>query len=427
VAAGARSLEGMLPNTDRAGQLVSLTVNGAPVAYRSEIIKGTKYAIFSAANANYVATYNPSGNQLPTVSITSPANGANFTAPASITIQANASDADGTITKVDFFQGSTLLNTDTGAPYSYTWNNVAAGNYTLTARATDNAGGSTTSGPVSVTVNGPCPCSVFKATDAPSPPLLDDGPAVQLGMKFRASVNGTVTGVRFYKQAGDTGPHIGQLYSRTGTMLAQATFVNESSSGWQQVNFASPVAITANTTYLISYHSGSGQYSADDHGFAQPIVNGRLTGLQKGTDGANGVYLYTNVPAFATSNYAESNYFVDLVFITSAGASATATRLEVASPKAEPLLPAQQEEVAVYPNPFSGRATVRFVVVQGGAYTLGLYDVQGRQVAVLQQGQAKAGELNSIEVDGSKLAKGMYLVRLQTSTGARAAKLLLSR
>jgi hypothetical protein len=94
------------------------------------------------------------GNVLPTVSITSPASGATFTAPASITIDATASDSDGTVTKVDFYQGSTLLGTDTTSPYSFTWSNVSAGSYSLTAVATDNAGGTKTSTAVSVTVNG---------------------------------------------------------------------------------------------------------------------------------------------------------------------------------------------------------------------------------------------------------------------------------
>ncbi|WP_192821096.1 Ig-like domain-containing protein [Rufibacter sp. LB8] len=90
----------------------------------------------------------------PTVSITSPVTGATFTAPASITISANAADTDGTISKVEFYRGTTLLGTATTAPYSYTWTNAPAGNYNLTAVAYDNANLTTTSTPVSVIVNG---------------------------------------------------------------------------------------------------------------------------------------------------------------------------------------------------------------------------------------------------------------------------------
>jgi hypothetical protein len=94
------------------------------------------------------------GNVPPTVSITSPANGATFTAPVSITINATAADSDGTVSKVDFYQGSTLLGTDTTSPYSYTWTDVAAGSYSLTADATDNGGATTTSSAVNITVSG---------------------------------------------------------------------------------------------------------------------------------------------------------------------------------------------------------------------------------------------------------------------------------
>lgn len=98
-------------------------------------------------------------NQPPTVAITSPANNATFTEPAAITINANAVDADGSVSAVDFFRGAVLLGTDATSPYSFTWNGAAAGTYLLTARATDNAGGSTTSATVAVTVNPAVPAS----------------------------------------------------------------------------------------------------------------------------------------------------------------------------------------------------------------------------------------------------------------------------
>ncbi len=92
-------------------------------------------------------------NSPPTVSITSPINGATYTAPALITINATASDSDGTISSVAFYNGTTLLGTDTTSPYSYSWTGVAVGTYSLTARATDNSGAQTTSSAVTVTVN----------------------------------------------------------------------------------------------------------------------------------------------------------------------------------------------------------------------------------------------------------------------------------
>jgi chitinase len=95
---------------------------------------------------------NTGGNKPPTVSITSPANNATYTPPASVSITATASDADGTISKVEFYNGATKLGEATASPYSYTWNNVAAGTYVLTAKATDNGGAVTTSGGVTIVV-----------------------------------------------------------------------------------------------------------------------------------------------------------------------------------------------------------------------------------------------------------------------------------
>jgi hypothetical protein len=96
-------------------------------------------------------------NSPPAVSISSPAAGAVFQAPASITITANATDSDGTIRQVDFYADNTPIGTATTAPYTITWNNVAAGNYALSAAATDNLGATSSSAPVNITVNPAAP------------------------------------------------------------------------------------------------------------------------------------------------------------------------------------------------------------------------------------------------------------------------------
>ena len=105
-------------------------------------------------------------NQLPTVAITSPITGQSFTAPASLTIAAAASDTDGTIAGVDFYVGTQLISTDTTSPYSAAWSNVAAGSYSLTAVARDNAGGTRTSTAVAVTVTAVAPAPTTVAFTA---------------------------------------------------------------------------------------------------------------------------------------------------------------------------------------------------------------------------------------------------------------------
>jgi len=89
----------------------------------------------------------------PTVSITVPANNATYIAPAAITLTATAADADGTVSKVEFYNGTTLLGSKTTSPYTYSWANVAAGKYIITAIATDNTGNKTTSVADTIKVN----------------------------------------------------------------------------------------------------------------------------------------------------------------------------------------------------------------------------------------------------------------------------------
>jgi hypothetical protein len=92
-------------------------------------------------------------NYVPSVSITSPTNGTNFEPGNDVNITVDATDSDGTVTMVEFFEGSTLLGEDTTAPYSFTWSGAAEGEYTLTAKATDNEGGSRTSLSTEITIS----------------------------------------------------------------------------------------------------------------------------------------------------------------------------------------------------------------------------------------------------------------------------------
>ncbi len=97
--------------------------------------------------------------------------------------------------------------------------------------------------------------------------------AVNLGVAFTADVNGYITGVRFYKAAANTGTHVGACGAPAGTLLAQATFTNETASGWQQVSFSTPVAVTAGTTYVGLVPRAEGALRG--HGAtASPTVNG---------------------------------------------------------------------------------------------------------------------------------------------------------
>ena len=197
---------------------------------------------------------------------------------------------------------------------------MVATTYTATVSgAKDNAGNTMAPTSFSFTTAsaslGGCPCSIFRSTDVPATPSANDPSAVEVGARFRADANGTITGVRFYKGAGNSGTHIGNLWSNTGTKLATVTFTGESASGWQQANFASPVNVTAGQTYVISYYAPNGRYSVTSGGFNAAVDNAPLHGLANGTDGANGVYRYGADGGFPTGTWGASNYWVDVVFL----------------------------------------------------------------------------------------------------------------
>jgi subtilisin family serine protease len=101
----------------------------------------------------YTSTVGP--NNPPSVTMTSPAAGSSFFAPATVTLEASASDSNGSISRVDFYAGSLLVGTDTTSPYAASWSNIPPGNFVLTAVATDNLGATTVSSPVTITVTTP--------------------------------------------------------------------------------------------------------------------------------------------------------------------------------------------------------------------------------------------------------------------------------
>ena len=156
-----------------------------------------------------------------------------------------------------------------------------------------------------------CPCSLWSDTARPTTAASTDSKAVEVGVKFRADVSGFVTAIRFYKGATTNGgTHVGNLWSETGTLLGRATFTSETASGWQTAYFATPVPVSAGTTYIASYFAPLGRYSLDIDYFLAPYTNAPL----RAPSGGNGVFTYGATTAFPTSSYRSSNYWVDVIF-----------------------------------------------------------------------------------------------------------------
>lgn len=141
---------------------------------------------------------------------------------------------------------------------------------------------------------------------------------VEVGMKFRSNANGFVSGFRYYKGSGAQGTHIGNLWSINGTKLASATFTGETASGWQTATLSTPVAITANTIYVVSYFSQHGDYVKTNPYFKANVVNGPLTALGWTAAQPNGVYRYSATSAFPNNNayIGNTNFWADVIFST---------------------------------------------------------------------------------------------------------------
>ena len=181
-------------------------------------------AVFAGINTKVMsAIVEAPANVAPTALITSPAAGTAFPAPASIPISADAADSDGSVTQVAFYANGALVGTDATAPYSVTWGNVAAGSYSLTARSTDDDGGTTTSAPVGITVTG--------GNTPPTVQITSPAP----GASFRARSNitiaaaaadtdGGVTQVAFYAGSTLLGTDATAPYSYTWSSVATGSY-----------------------------------------------------------------------------------------------------------------------------------------------------------------------------------------------------------
>lgn len=160
----------------------------------------------------------------------------------------------------------------------------------------------------------PTAYSIFNSVGTPAS-NGNDGTGIEVGMKFQTTQDGLITGIRYYKQSGITGTRKGHIWTATGTMLVEATFSNETTSGWQELIFSSPVSVKGNTTYIVSYHSSSGDYVYSSNYFTSAVTSGPLKALADGEDGGNGLYSYSATSVAPTSTYNASNYWVDAIFM----------------------------------------------------------------------------------------------------------------
>lgn len=330
--------------------------------------------------------------------------------PASSTTL-NAGNSTGVINSYDWTQisGPNIALMATPSAVSSTVNNLILGTYVF--QISVNSGVSTAQ--VTVNVVNSISYTIF-TTQIPGGTTGNDASALEVGVKFRSTVSGFITGIRFYKTAGNSGTHTGELYSSTGTRLAQAVFTGETSTGWQQVSFNTPVAINANTTYIASYFSSSGNYISTNNYYSSSVTNGPITALADGSDGSNGLYIYTNAPAFPVNSYQKGNYWVDVVFNTAATAPVnTGFSMLVTSPADGATNIAVNSKIFMYFNRILDPNSVTnfTVLLQNGPTAISasaVYNTADSSITLTPTAQLSAGT--------------GYIVTVKGGTGANSVK-----
>jgi hypothetical protein len=225
---------------------------------------------------------------------------------------------------------------------------------------------------------------------------IDDGLAVTIGVKFWSSQSGTISAIRFYRAVKNSNGYVAKLYTAGGTLLASVKLSHESGPvpGWQVANFASPVPISANTTYIAAYYSSVGRGAWDERGLSNGATNGPLTAPASSAAGGNGVYHYNN--AFPSNSNDASNFYVDVMF-TPTGRS-LALNFNPPKPSIPANAPLGSVVATITPawsdgSPFSG--TLSFA--QPFSNDQGSFAISGNNLILNPSGPGLSADANTIQ------------------------------
>jgi photosystem II stability/assembly factor-like uncharacterized protein len=353
---------------------------------------------------NRLAPFSLITNTLPSISITSPA--ANFTtvALANIEISATASDAEGAISKVEFFNGSSKIGDDNTSPYNFTWTNVAAGTYSITAKATDAQGATTTSAAVSVTVTG---------TTALRNP---ENPA------------STVAGVQYKYYEGNWST----LPSFTGLTPIKSGNVNNFDLSIKNRQdqfgcmFTGYVNIPVDGTYTFYLSSDDGSrlwigtdniLVVDNDGLHGNTEKSGTIGLKAGKHAITVTYFEQSADEVLSVSYAGPSIAKQLI----PNAALFRITPALASTNANPAVSRLKDEVEIekkttlkaYPNPAVAETNIEFALEESGDVSVFVSDYQGRIVAEVYKGYLESGK-HVYQFNALNLSSGNYICKMIT-------------
>ena len=357
-------------------------------------------------------TVSSNPNVAPTVSLTSPANGTSFNAPANVTINATAADADGTVSKVDFYNGTNLLSSDASFPYSYSWTGVAAGSYTLTALSTDNLGATTTSASVSITVT-----TVTVPNQAPTVNLTSptnnssaNAPATIAIAANASDADGTISKVDFYNGTTLLYSDNSSPYSYSWSNVAAGTYnITAKATDNSDASTTSSVSSVTVNTVVTNACSSIPQYTENNGYVAESKVKNVNNQYQCKP------YPYSGWCNGAAWAYAPGTgaYWTDAwTLIGSCGSARTAEDASI-----------NEKTLSNTPNPFSGTTNIELVAIEAGETSVKVYDQTGQLVQTLSEGYLIAGT-HQFTFDASNLKAGLYLVKYTTNSGVISRKIM---
>jgi hypothetical protein len=241
-----------------------------------------------------------------------------------INVQSHTYDLAG-MQALELYVDNGLVASSTTAPFTLSWNSASVpnGRHDLQLRGVDIAGLRNVSARTTVFTSNvgapPAPApglSLWSASAQPTEHNPRNTQAVEVGVKFKADVAGTVSAIRFYRNSASTSGYTVHLWSSTGTLLATGHGNDgPSTPGWTEITLATPVAIAANTVYVASYFSVTGQTSGDEEYFDSTGVNSGVLHAPSGPAvSGNGVLAYCSNGCFPSQTDDNTNYWVDVVF-----------------------------------------------------------------------------------------------------------------
>ncbi len=321
--AGATGLTALVPVPGSAAVL-AVTRDGSALPFSVSAIKGVKYAMFGATAGNYRVSFGVDSIRPRVTAVAPLADAVDVSGQAVVSAVFSEAMNPATIGTTTFelrsAAGALVPATVDYAALTQTATLVPAAplaggaRFTATIRAavTDVAGNALGADHVwSFTTT--ALASLWNSDAVPANADSFDANAVELGVKFRSDVAGSITAIRFYKGPNDNGSHTVSLWRTDGTLLARADAASASGSGWQTVALPSPVPIAANTLYVASYHSSAGRYPYDANYFTSGSRDSDVLHAPSSTAaGGNGVYVY-GAGGFPSSTYNGTNYWVDVV------------------------------------------------------------------------------------------------------------------